>query len=478
MKPKTTLILLLAFLVLLSAMLLFDSKSKARQEEKENEKTLVDLAANDIEKVTLKKEDETIAFARDDKGDWRITEPLEAAADSYEVNRMVDDFSILKFDRLVESDGDPSKYEIPRKEVALWPKGKEWPVRILIGMENPLDNSLFAKREDDPRIVLLSSGLKSGLDKKVFDFRQKDIFKFDSDDVAAVKLKAKEIAWKALRKEGQWYLESPVKALAKESRLEDLLRALSGLRAKEFVAEEKQDADLANFGLKDPDFSVSLNLPAANQEIVFSLDKQDDAVYATTSLSSKIVSVEERILTDIEKKVEDIREKQVVLFNSWEASRVEIKRGEFKLSVVKGAEGKWHFGDDDKEEADRSKVEDFIRRVESLEAVEFIDSPADLKAYGLAEPQAEVAIWVKDDEMEKEHTVLVGAREKDGQQVVVKNPALNSLFRVDAAFLDGLPATAEDWRLVPPEKAGAEPDKPGEAPKGDEPAAQPRGADG
>lgn len=467
MKPKTTLILLLVFLVLLAAVLFFDSRSKARQEEKEKEQMLVDLAAGDIEKATLKKEDETITFARNDKGDWLITEPLEAGADAYEVNRIVDDFSSLKFDRVVETEGDPAKYEIPQKEVVLWAKGKEKPITILVGMENPLDNSLFAKREDDPRIVLLSSTLKSGLDKKLFDFRQKDIFKFDSDDVAAVKLEAQEISWTALKKEGQWYLESPVEALAKDSRIEDLLRALSGLRAKEFVAEEKQAEDLAQFGLKDPEYSVTLHLPTANQEIAFSLNKKDDAVYATTSLSTKIVSVEERILTDIEKKVEDMREKQVALFNSWEASRLEIERGELKLSVSKDEEGKWHFEDAEKEEADRSKVEDFIRKMETLEAVEFVDSPGDLKAYGLDEPQAEIAIRVKKGEMEEEHKVLVGARDGDGQQVVVKNPALDYLFRVDAVFLDNLPAKAEDWRLEPAEKEEAEPGGPGEAPKGD-----------
>jgi hypothetical protein len=451
MKPKTTLILLLTFLVLLTAVLLFESKSKARQEDKEKEKTLVDLAAADIEKLTLKKEDESITFTRDEKGEWLITEPLEARADSYEVNRLVDDFSSLKFDRVVEPEGDPAKYEIPKKELVLYAKGKENPVRILIGMENPLDNSLFAKRDDDPRIVLLSSSLKSGLDKKAFDFRQKDIFKFPSEDVAAVKLMAKDISWRALKKEGEWYLESPVKALAKKSRVEDVLRTLSSLRAKEFVAEQKQEADISKYGLKDAEYSVSLNLPAANQEIVFSLHKQDDTVYATTSLSTKIITAEDRVLADIEKKVEDLREKQVVVFNSWEASRLRIKKGDLSLVVGKDEEGKWRFDDASKEEADRSKVETFIRKIESLEAAEFIDSPSDLKTYGLAEPQAEVTVWVKEGEKDKEYMIQVGETNTEKNQVVVKNPMLEYLFRVEAAFLDEFPKGIEDWKLLLPE---------------------------
>lgn len=467
MKPKTTLILLSIFLVLLAAVLFFDSRSKAREEKKEKEKTFVDLAQEDIEKLTLKKEDETITFALDSKGDWLITEPVAAGTDSYEVNRLVEDFSSLKFDRLVESGADPSKYEIPKKEVILWAKGKEEPVRILIGMENPLDSSLFAKREDDARIVLLSSSLKSILEKKVFDFRQKDVFKFSSDDVAAVRFKAKEIAWRAVKKEEDWYLERPVLALARKSRIEDVLRALSSLRAKEFVSEEKQEADLSKFGLQDAEYTISLNLPAANQEIVFSLHKQEDTVYATTSSSTKIVSVEDRVLTDIEKKVEDIREKQVAVFNSWEASRLQVKRGELSLSVGKDTEGKWRFEDAEKEEADGPKVESFIRKLENLEAVEFIDSPADLKTYGLAEPQAEITVWVKGGEKEVEHKVLVGSHDTDNNQVLVKNPSLEYLFRVDGAFLNEFPKDAAAWKPLPPEEPEEETDVPTEAPEQD-----------
>jgi cell division protein FtsL len=462
MKPKTTLVLLLTFLILLGAVLLFESKSKARQEDKEKEKTFVDLKAADIKQITLKKEDETITFVRDEKGDWLITEPLEAKADSSEVNRLVDDFSSLKFDRLVDAEGDPTRYEIPKKELTLWAKGREQPVKILVGMENPLDSSLFAKREDEPRIVLLSSGLKSDLDKTVFDFRQKEIFKFDPEDVAAVKLKAKDISWRALKKEEEWYLESPVKALAKKSRIDDVLRTLSGLRAKEFVVEQKKDTDISEFGLKDAEYIVTLNLPVANQEIVFSLHKHDDTVYVTTSLSTKIVTAEETVLSNIEKNIEDLREKQVLVFNSWEASRLRIRRGDLMLSVGKDGEGNWRFDDAGKGEADRSKIETFIRKLESLEAVEFIDSPSDLKAYGLAEPQAEATVLIKAGEKETEYTIQIGREDAAKNQLIVRNPSLGYLFRVDAAFLNEFPKAAEDWKPLPPAKSGPETDKPKE----------------
>jgi hypothetical protein len=243
-----------------------------------------------------------------------------------------------------------------------------------------------------------------------------------------------------------------VKALAKKSLVEDVLRSLSNLRAKEFIAEQKQEAEVAKFGLKEPEYTVALSLPAKNQEILFSLHKQDETVYATTSISTKIVTAEGQVLTDIEKKVEDLREKQVVAFNSWEASKVGVKKGDLTLTVAKDKDNKWRFEGAGKEEADGSRVETFLRKIESLEAVEFIDSPAELQTYGLAPPQAEVTVWTKDGEKEKEVRVLVGTEDPEKKQVVLKNPNLDYLFRVDSAFLVEFPKEGKDWKPAAPEK--------------------------
>jgi len=205
-----------------------------------------------------------IAFKKDEKGEWLITAPVEAPAEASEVSRLAEDFSKLKFDRLVEAEtADPKKYEIPTKGLTLWYKGLPEPVKILVGMENPIDSSLFAMREGDTRVVLLSSYLKSGFGKTALDFRQKDVFKFEPEDVVAVRLKANEAGWEALKKDGLWRLEKPVAALADKARIDDVLRVLSGLKAKEFVAEKKQDADLSAFGSRRPSTRSSCPSPPA-----------------------------------------------------------------------------------------------------------------------------------------------------------------------------------------------------------------------
>ncbi len=450
MKIKTPLILLAVFAGLLAFVILFESKTKAK---KEGEDKLVDFSSADVEKIILKKEDETITFKKEGGEEWLITEPLEAKADSFEVNRLAEDFSSLRIERVVDKEGgDMAKYEIPKKELTLWYKNRPQPVKILFGMENPLDNALFAKKEDDPRIILISSSLKSTLDKKTFDFRQKDIFRFEPADVNAIKLRAKDITWEAQKNDLGWFFQKPVVALAKKSQIEDIMRILADLRAKEFLSEQKHDEDIKKLGLAEPEYVISLSLPSKNQEMIFFLHKEADNVYATTSLSSKIIAVDGHVLASFEKNAGDLREKQVLVFNSWDAQKLELKAGPLALTAVHGKDDKWFLEGEPQEEADRSKIETFLRKIESLEAAEFVDSPKNLQEHGLDQPQAEVTIWTKDNETEKESRLLVGREDKEKKQVAVKNAALEYLFLVDSSFLAEFPKDAKDWNAQKPEE--------------------------
>jgi hypothetical protein len=460
---RSTLILLGVAVVLLGVVLYFDSRGEKKEAAKERTNTLISLTAADIRKVSLVRDGETLAFERDEAGPWRLTSPLRAAADEYEVGSLVDSLASLRIERVVEKEAaDLAAYEIPKMEVSLWVKDKDVPVKLLVGMENPLDKTLFAKREDDPRVVLLASSLKSSLEKKVFDFRDKSVFKFTAADVQSVKVRAKDVSWRAGREETGWFLAEPVAALAAKSKVDSLLDSLSGIRAKAFVAEEKGADALKAFGLDKPDYEVTLSLPASNQEIVFALAKKGEAQYATTSLSTKIITFEGTLLEDLGRKADEMREKKVSDFYAWDAKRVSVKRDGTEIVASKekvGEEDKWLLDVAAKTEADRAKVEDFVRKIEGLEAVAFIDRPGPLAGYGLA-PGTEIRVLTKDyQDKEKETVLLVGKEDPEKNQVVVKNALYDYLFLVDPGFLQDLPKERKDWTPEPPKTEEEKTDK-------------------
>jgi hypothetical protein len=478
MKFKTTLILFVVFLGLLAFILLFDVKDVGKEAPGDK---LVDLLSDDVESITFKTEEQTITFKREGEDDWLISDPIEAKADKYEVDRIANDFSSLEIDRVVEEEPENlEKYGIPQKEISLKFKGKEMPVKVLVGMENPLDQKFFAKREDETRVVLISSTHKTLFEKKVFDFREKSIFKFETDDVKGIKLQSGDIQWDAEKSEEEWFLKKPVESLAEKSDITSLLSSLSDLKAKEFVSEEKNEEEMKKFMLDAPRHTVTLQMPLENQEVTFSIQKTEDKIYATTSLSPKIVEIEETILSKLEKDPLEMREKEVADFYAWEVNKVSLERGDLILTVMEDEEeDKWHFDSADKEEADKDKIDEFIRKIESLEAETFIDPPLDLAEFGLEPPKAKVTIWVKEDEEKStETTILIGKKLEDEPEketpekaeteeasgaetedesqaeettlkkefVYVKNARFDYLFKVDAGFLELIPNKVEDWK--------------------------------
>ncbi|HEK85098.1 MAG TPA: DUF4340 domain-containing protein [Candidatus Aminicenantes bacterium] len=461
MRFRTTLILMVIFIVLLTGVVLIEHHSEVTKEKKEKQEQLTDIKSAEIEKISLKNEGQpTITLQKDDKGNWKIIEPLVTEADNYEANSLAENFAGLRIEKVVEKQAqaqDLKAYEIPKKEVILWVKGQKQPIKILIGMENPLDNTLYAKREDQSQVVLLPSYLKYSLDKKLFDLRKKELLKFETKDVQAIEVHSKDLNWKARRQGENWLLVQPVEALAAKSQIDSLLDKLSGLKAKDFLVEEKKDEDLKNYNLDKPEFTIKLDLPSAEQ-ISIQLAKKGEKLIASSSLSKKIIEIDNQILTDLNKKIDDWREKKVANFNSWEVTSISIKRvnqiiaaNKEKVTEKGKEEEKWQLQAEGnkKELADESKIESVLRKLEYLEASGFIDQPTNLSDYGLDKPEIEIIIKSQPQDQEaQEIRLLLGKDDKTKKQVVVKNASWKYLFLVDDSFLSELPTKIDDWKKV------------------------------
>ena len=456
MKFKTTLLLFGIFILLFAAVYFFEFRN---QEEKNAEDMLISIASEDVEKIIFINDGQKIQFQKEEE-EWLITGPIEAKADKYEVDRLADDLSNLRIERVVEEEPvDLEKYGIPQKQVELYFSGQERAEIIMIGMENPLDNTFFAKKAEETRVVLIPSSIKSLLEKKVFDFRQKDIFKFDSDQAKSVKLRAEDIQWKAEKEDEDWFLREPIDALAQKSKINDILYALSDLKATAFVSEQKLEEEINNYGLDKPDYEIEIGFPVENKQVTFFIHKKDDKIHATSSISPKILRVEDSILADLKKEPGDLRNKEVADFFTWEVNKLHIHKGETSLILTKDDEENWHFEEPALERIDEEKIQSFLRKLEALESQEFVDPPLNLADYGLDTPQAEVRIWSgKEEETPRELTIQIGKEDLESNIVFVKNTRFDYVFKVDSTFLEEFPDRAEDWKSSSEEEKKKEED--------------------
>ena len=337
-------------------------------------------------------------------------------------------------------------------------------MRLLVGMENPLDKSLFAKRADDPRVVLLSSIAQDDAREAGLRLpRRKTSSSSPPPTSRGSGSRPRTSPGRPPAKRRAGSSRPPSPPWPPRGRSIPSSIPSPGIRAKAFVAEEKTPASLKAFGLDKPEYEVALSLPATDQEIVFFLHREGENSYATTSQSTKIVNFEGTLLADLDRKVDEMREKKVADFYSWNATRIALKRDGVEIAAVKeGSAGteKWVLDDPAKEEAEPDQVEDFLRKIEGLQAAGFVDDPGPLAAYGL-DPGAEIRIRVEGRRRirPKRSSSSSAGRTRKRTRSSSRSPGLDYLFRVDSAFLQDWPKEKKDWKAAAPATEEGKTDK-------------------
>lgn len=443
MKWKTFLILTFILLILIISIFFVEK----REEKKEKfEGKLITYSSSDINKIELKRGSEQITFEKKDDS-WEITSPLKTKADKYTVERLIEDFSDLKIERKVEENAkDLKKYglEPPHRILKLFKKDGT-SLTVHVGIENPIDGSLYAKKPEDTTVYLIPSFLKSGLDKTLFDFRNKKLFEFEKDKVERVVWESEDKRWSAYKKDDEWFLDEPVKALADKGKIDDILYSITGAEAKGFAVEDYKDEQLKDYALDKPRIKVTIKGEKdVNISVGVKEEKDKKSVYAISNLSRIIAELPETFVSEIDKKPEDMREKSVAVFWSFDVQKFSIIREGKEFLFEKDKQDRWEMKKPEKKEMDGTKINDFLRKIEDLEAKEFIDNPKSLKDYGLDRPDIQFKIITKEKDKERTIEILKGKEEND--RVYLMNKSLNYIFVVDNSFLKEIPKDFEDWK--------------------------------
>ena len=427
MRARTPLILFIILLVLVG----ITFYAIKFQEKKESQEKLFVKLNDKVEKIEIDRKDGTKVVFEKEGARWMMRKPKNVEADDYVVGRIADEVSELRYERLVEErTADLKKYGLLKPEVTLkiWEKGNQNPYVIKVGDKNPINSDRYAMLEGESRVVLLSSFFTDLLFKDVMDYRNKKIAKFDESKAKKIEVSGKVNY--VLEKIGkEWYLTKPVKALANNYKCDDILYAITGAEAKEFVSDKADEKEKKKYGLDKPDLKVVVDL--GKEKVRFELVKKDENYYLLKG--NNIYKVEESLYNSLKKEIKELREKRLVRFYSFEVQSIEWKRGKEQFLAVKEKD-KWVAKKPFKGELEKTKVEDFLRNVEDLEAEEFVDNP------GKFRPQVVVTF-----KLEEGKTVTIELQEKD-DKLYGKDRKLNYLLVFDKKISDIFPEKAEEWK--------------------------------
>jgi hypothetical protein len=235
----------------------------------------------------------------------------------------------------------------------------------------------------------------------------------DKDAITGVTLVYPDREIELAKRDKGWRLVRPVDAPADDPAVRSMLGMVVDAEVQRTLDEVPQD--LSGFGLDKPNVVVRLTAKDATLPPI-AVGKNTTIggkTYVRKGDEPKIYLTTTVIQTGLNKQAKDLRDKQLLVFQDGDVTRVAIARtGGETTTLVRSTEGEaWTVADG--QPADSTEVRSYLASLRAARAVDFPDdAPQDLKQYGLDKPRLTVTVSGK--EGIESQTLALGAERTEG----------------------------------------------------------------
>jgi hypothetical protein len=252
--------------------------------------------------------------------------------------------------------------------------------------------------------------VETAVDKSTFDFRDKSAFAFDQTKVTSLELASGAQTIRLEKSGEEWKLVKPVQAPADFVSVNGLIGQLQSAQMTTLKDRPEDLKDLKPYGLDKPVVVATLGTGAST--VKFELGKEADAgaVWARDASKAAVFSINNGVAMELQKKVDDLRRKEVFDFRPFNTARFEITRGTETRAFerVKGtgenAADTWKQVAPAAKTVDSSNLEGALLDFSNLRAESFVATAGSTTGHN--SPAA--VIVVKFDDGKKEERVTIG----------------------------------------------------------------------
>jgi hypothetical protein len=400
---------------------------------------ILKLDQNSITKIELKKKgSEPVLLTEASSGDWQITEPKPYGADQSAVSGMLSTLSSLNSDRVVEdkaADLNAFGLQQPSLEVDLTEKDNK-SQKLLLGDQTPASSGVYAMLQGDPRVFTIASYNKTSIDKTLNDLRDRRLIPVNADKVSRIEVIRKGQDLEFGRNKDEWQILKPKPMRADGLEVGDLVRDLTD--AKMDLSSNTAKDSASAFAKATPVATAKLTDESGTQEL--QVRKSKDDYYAKSSAVEGAYKVDSTLGKELEKGLDDFRNKKIFDFGYNDPSKIELHNGNKTYYLTRGTAGTddwWSNG----KKMDLANVESVISDLRDLSASKFPDS-------GFANPTIEATV-LSDDGKRTERVEIA----KSGDHYIARRENEPSLYQLDASAVDGLLKAADELKPAPTQTA-------------------------
>jgi len=303
-----------------------------RDPETMREKKLVQkVTIDNVTQVTVQREAEQVTanlVPLAQETSWQIVAPRALKADKTAVEGLVTSLSYaeaLEFMPYTSENLTATGLDKPRVAVTYTLKKGE-PVTVYLGKEEQRtvkttgsttptpQQVVYATRSGRPEILVMNVSVLNDLNKGLLDLRDKHILPdLKKEQITSLKAQREEgLNFSVMKSGAEWQVTAPRAGKAKSSKIDDVLYALVDLQATDYAVENDPNVDLAKYGLKLPQTTLTLGVEGRSAPIVLWIGApvpgKTERFYLRTSLAHDVYEIDGALLRDLPQKAEDLLE--------------------------------------------------------------------------------------------------------------------------------------------------------------------------
>ena len=381
--------------------------------------SLVNVPDVSLDSVDIQKKDGSKVSLEHKGGKWSITAPTVFPADQDAAGSIASALAPANGDSVVEEKpGDVGKYGLtnPSLTVTIHEKGGK-SEQLVFGDDIPAGSMVYLRVSGKPKVYAVASSLKTSFDKNVNDLRDKRLLTFDQNQLTRVDLiSGKTTIEFGKNGQNEWAIVQPRPYRADNFQVEELVRKLS--ESKMDLNAPAADAEKAQHGYAAGTPVATVKLTDSTGTQTFEARKSGDDYFGKSSVVNGAYKLAADLGKQLEKPLEDFRNKKIFDFGFSDPTKVEIQGKAFTRS---GSDWKV-----DGKVVDSAGVQAVIDKLRDLSAAKFVTD-------GFTTTASSITV-VSNDGKRTEKAEF----SKNADGYVVRRGSEPGLYQVEAKALDDI----------------------------------------
>lgn len=269
------------------------------------------------------------------------------------------------------------------------------------------------------------------------------VISLNQDDISKLEVKKKSGDDVVLNRVGptNWKITSPRPLVADEQSVSTILYNLSPMDGATLIDDKA--SNLKQFGLADPEAQVTATGKDGKTNTVLIGDETPtgDSAYVMVSGDSKVFSVSKNTRTNLDKNLNDLRDKRLMPVDFDKLSGMEINGGKLHLTFA-SVDGKWTVRSPADLRGDSSKMETIVEKLRTATMDPSTPESEQKKAAGLFAAGSPVATLKATDASGSQELQV----RKSGDAYYAKTSAMDGAYKVPNELGEAVSKDAEDFR--------------------------------